>query len=128
MTPADTDPQPSGYEVDLASRADDLGYTPAELAEVCRATAAELETHGWCQGSTRDLDGRMCLVGAVHKVTYQNHIYGAAISALWDQLVIATNDPAVSPIRWNDAHGRTAEQVIALCNATADRLLEAAKS
>lgn len=99
-----------------------LGYTRRELANVVRATAQELTEHGWCQGTTRDLDGKLCLVGALHRVTYQSHIYGAALSCLWDQLVLSDHSPELSPIGWNDAPGRTAEQVVALCNATADRL------
>jgi hypothetical protein len=47
-----------------------LMATKREMAKVLRATARELEKHGWCKGSYTDNQGRHCVIGAaIHTCT-----------------------------------------------------------
>lgn len=123
MSDTPTEPPVSAYARFTGGDAKDiLGYTRSELAEVIRATGRQITEYGWCQGTTKDAWGHFCLVGALQRVTAQGHIYGAAMSCLWDQLIIDGNSEDLSPIAWNDANDRTVDQVLALCAATAERL------
>ncbi len=39
-----------------------------QTAEDLRAAARYIEQHGWCQGRFTDADGRVCAMGAIHRV------------------------------------------------------------
>lgn len=84
-----------------------------------------LQSFGWTQGYyARDAEGRkttirdpatacVCLLGAVQKCyrpnPYRTDEYWAVLDRIADEL------GGLRAARWNDAPGRTKEEVIALC-------------
>lgn len=87
--------------------------------EVLRKAADRLETGGWCQHTSVDREGRYCAAAAIDYATgydpvdgYDNRmvatgLYDAAMALLAEHV----GDPG-GIVSWNDAPGRTAEQVI----------------
>lgn len=80
--------------------------TPAKQALL--DAAQYIRDHGWCQGRFYDGD-RVCLLGALIVSTQGRQEYAAAAAALYQ-----ANGPVSSDAHdWNDAPGRTKEEVIA---------------
>lgn len=90
-----------------------------EISELCEKAADILEKVGLCQGTFEDLDGKVCLYGALNVI-----LYGQAsppfFSAKWKgnkhliahfakRLGFKSPDHTVA---WNDAPGRTKEEVV----------------
>ena len=117
------------------------GVTPA-LADVVtpavtlRAAALYLDRHGWCQGSYYEQTATLftpaaCTVGAIGMVCYGSPVdapaqhfddpgwgdFEAAVAFL-DRYLIGPYDLDV--YSFNDAHGRTAEQVTTALRSAAD--------
>ena len=82
--------------------------TPEEIL----AEAARLVERGWCQGTYRDTDGRVCLVGALNEASGRPCTY---LDEAWNAVCLEIPQ---GPSDWNDTPGRTAEEVAtALRNA-----------
>jgi hypothetical protein len=83
-----------------------------------------LVAQGWCQGGMErycpDREGRMrmhyCLLGAINRVaaTSMTATSYAHMTHLLVQAIIQRNLPQRGIMSWNDAKGRTVEEVIAL--------------
>jgi hypothetical protein len=91
--------------------------TPAEVAAVLRAAATRLETKGWCQGDSGEEEGPNCLAGALNLVAGRADRQQSARRA-FNAFVRSGDVHVVWP--WNDAPGRTADEVIATLRACAD--------
>lgn len=103
----------------------------AQVAADLRAAADVLECDGWRQESYGSPTGCKCLYGAIHYVAS----CGQAVSEVnmdHDELDQAARlESAVQltigahgwleTLAWNDAPGRTADEVIAVLRAAADR-------
>lgn len=91
------------------------------IPEILRAAAERIRTGGWCQGRLGDCDGPVCALGAI-KVAMGGHPLGA-LGDTGRAALKAVNETvgADSLVLWNDAPGRTAEQVIEAFEATARR-------
>lgn len=72
-----------------------------------------IEKYGWCQGHAQDDKGRVCVLGAM--------VYGAASYEDWqraiDKIIRQTNVLEIAS--WNDAPGRTMEEVVSMLRAAA---------
>lgn len=98
----------------------------AQVAADLRAAADVLRRDGWTQGGYKRC-GCYCLVGATvstitdgafaHPLALQGDDEWRRYSEMWDVLQRALGDP---PATWNDAVGRTADEVIAALLAAAD--------
>jgi hypothetical protein len=73
-------------------------------SEILLKAADLLAERGWTQGVLEDYEGRMCAAGAVYNVTCNS---SAALELLQAHIGFSDNIAA-----WNDAPGRTAEDVI----------------
>lgn len=80
-----------------------------ELAEIYSRAADYIEEHGWCQHITHAPDGQVCLYGALLRTSP----YSQAVGALVELGRTLGADPTRSAVMWNDAYGRTKEEVIA---------------
>jgi hypothetical protein len=109
-------------------------------ATTLRAAATYLDRHGWCQGSyyeqiARGLMPAACLVGAIGMVCYGGQVdapaqhfedpgwgdFEAAVAYLDRYLDQHLADPDGADVySFNDARGRTAEQVTAALRSAAD--------
>ena len=95
-------------------------YLKPELDEASKVLlrAAELiEKHGWCQNAAGDMEGSVCLWGAIQAA--QGIEPGSIIfldNEAWDRIFSALR---YCPIRWNDAPGRTQAEVCAKLRAVA---------
>lgn len=107
---------------------DDKGDRIADLIE---AAADYLDSHGWCQGASRQLE-RVCLAEAVARTARQPKYYfplladalrvisahlqaemGSLPNGLSLKEISGSMDKYALLFWWNDAEGRTAEEVIA---------------
>ena len=88
--------------------------------------AAELlEANGWQQGRFGEAGGPQCVIGALNSAIHRaaanwlevNSRVGVAILELQGHI-------EAPPIVWNDARGRTAQEVIGALRATAKKLEE----
>lgn len=108
------------------------------LAEVAEEAAMILDESGWCQNAVEDPVGRLCMMGAMgkaaRKINLAEHpllvwalsceirprlaasVYGTAADALFA--------PTIQIPAWNDAAGRTKEDVVAVLQKTAAELRE----
>ena len=80
------------------------------------AAADLLEEKGWIRGTGVDDQGRHCLVAALSDAADSfpgGDAYWPALEAVQQRV------PGGWVVRWNDAPGRTAEQVIALLRRVA---------
>jgi len=80
-----------------------------------------ISRRGWCQGTLEDPHGRLCVLGAFHKLLdqddtwvnddYWEHPYR---DALWAFERAISEEPGVhaDPAEWNDVSGRTKFEVI----------------
>lgn len=81
--------------------------------EVLAGAADLLEKRGWCQNITEDSAGRLCLVGALRKMAPGDREYFSARAAVCQELHLSEREMKLSAhIDWNNAPGRTAEEVI----------------
>lgn len=79
--------------------------------------AALIEDRGWCQGTQKDARGRMCAIGAINEAEGNLDdgrcmpITKAGLEA--NKRLCAVVSPGdFGPAWWNNADGRTAEEVI----------------
>ncbi len=67
-----------------------------------------IEKHDWRQGALVDIDGKVCALGAI---VFSGHYDDAEAREALKKYLSGT--PWVSIAEWNDAPGRTKEEVIA---------------
>lgn len=83
----------------------------------CLEAAEYIREHGWCQGKWGDAWGRVCIMGALHKVLPEGEqfreYYNPAVNHL-TQMLLGT-----CPVAFNDVPWRTKEEVIALLERAA---------
>src|SRR5882672_2055919 len=97
------------------SRWDKVKVQP-ELDEVgkCFLYAAQLlEFHGWCQGTILNIDGRMCISGAIQSYPTGLLNNNRCIETQTEALEILNENLGDYISVWNDHPQRTKEQVIA---------------
>lgn len=86
------------------------------VQEDLNAVADPLEERGWCQGVTRDFQGRFCLGGAIGWVLDVTTGQRWKLARQEVQLRIGT----LSVASWNDTPGRTVEEVLAVLRGRSD--------
>ncbi len=96
--------------------------TPDQVADLLDDAADLIERDGWAQGWLRDPDGRLCPGGAIVVAD----VAGSQILACRSPLVQAGLSAARDTIGgaltgWNDAEGRTEQQVLDMLRTTAKR-------
>jgi hypothetical protein len=71
-----------------------------------------IEQRGWCQGAFQDDDSKqVCMLGAIRIATWDKVIY--PVHPAYAQACNATGMNGTMIAQWNDASGRTKEEVIA---------------
>jgi hypothetical protein len=92
-----------------------------DVAITLRRAAHELRERGWCRGTLVDGARRHCLLGAIDEAAHRIRTPEVALdlgnACLAVERYLGTPDIA----NWNDAAGRTADQVVALLEAVADQ-------
>lgn len=109
--------------------------TPSySAADVLRRAAEVLDERGWAQTDYEDIDGCVCALGALSVVVYGDPyppdddlrvaVEAVALGALEAHLKIGFDRPAYAGeavAKWNDAMGRTVDEVKAAFLAAAER-------
>jgi hypothetical protein len=78
-----------------------------QVADVLDDAADLLEREGWVQGHLQNQDG-YCMEGALARVCPQTHTYGL----FWDAMAVLSLHLYSVVDQWNDAPGRTKQQVL----------------
>ena len=88
-----------------------------EASKVLLRAADYIEKWGWCQYDLRDARGRVCLMGAIYSVAGEQGLMKDAI----EKTLFAFNSFADGPLpsTWDDAPGRTKEEVCAKLRSVA---------
>jgi len=84
--------------------------------------ANELITRGWTQLMREDAEGRVCLAGAVSYAAL-GHAYSDCGNEAFMDMWRALNAVVAWPTTWNDAPGRTFDEVLRVAKM-ADELLD----
>ncbi len=108
--------------------------TPEQVADLLDDAADLIERDGWAQGWLRDPDGHLCATGAVAAAATTDDLL---TNQTLRGLVLDPNGPVRAGIRaaedtiggglsftlpmWNDAEGRSEQQVLDLLRTTAKR-------
>jgi hypothetical protein len=112
------------------------------VADVLERAAAHMEEHGFCQGVTEDIHGRVCVVGAIYAATERRP--HRRLSSEQRRAMLAQRDAAVVAVErclglaprwmsdgpgcgvvgfgvgdWNDVVGRTQAQAVAALRSAA---------
>lgn len=103
------------------------GELPSRVSEVAQyllKAAAYIEEHGWCQNHINDAAGRVCLAGAIYAVGGGFLDDGIpkrcpVRSEAFDAIRNALPDCTFRIPAWNDAPGRTQDEVVAKIRAVA---------
>ncbi len=85
------------------------------------AAASYLESHGWQQGNAGIHGGPRCVSGALCSATFTGSGFAPTEASLALAIHLRVDRP-LSLIRWNDAPGRTAAEVIAALRAAAEEV------
>lgn len=88
--------------------------------------AREAVSRGWCQGTFRDSEGRVCAVGAIRRAAGGDESAvapGITVNRALDTFIEANDIPWLVS-SWNDAPNRTQNDVV----AAFDRAIELAQS
>jgi hypothetical protein len=98
--------------------------TPRTVHKVLLKAADLIEQRGWTQGTFRGSDGRLCTHGAIHMAVFDKPDYfgehdAPLMLAVWCRLRNYLLAKGVKPdlvrrgcMSWNDAPGRTKEEVV----------------
>jgi hypothetical protein len=84
-------------------------------AKTLRDAADYVSEHGWTQNEMQDDEGRVCAMGAIRETTAMYSLDGMnALQAMVKSLGLDRNRSGfLHPVAmWNDAKGRSAEDVI----------------
>lgn len=87
-------------------------------AEIIDQASRELDEHGWCRGTIQDMDGRMCVVGALNEASNALNRQGGlgeatlALMQYVRPLVSHINSDDVHPlVRYNDFVATSVEDI-----------------
>lgn len=92
------------------------------IRDILDLAIAEINLHGWHQGSLKGQDGSICLAEAYSRAcgrlteSFDRHARNER-ARCWERMRELTGDDASLP-KWNDAYGRTKEEVVALLERT----------
>jgi hypothetical protein len=89
-------------------------------AQVLRRAARVLREEGWCKGALMDGAGRRCLLGAVDAAASRMPFYSHRAQA-WAMVALSDYLGGYTFAAFNDAPGRTVDQVLVLLEAVADQ-------
>ncbi len=78
-----------------------------EAARTCEAAALEIDMRGWTQGATQRDDGSVCMIGALRHALGWNDFE----SGNKGRYLLTGNGLSCIPVNFNDAPGRTADEV-----------------
>lgn len=96
--------------------------TRPTVADILTQAADLLEERGWCQNRAEDRDGHFCAVGALDAALGVVEPY-LTLGGLFSEAVRALRAHiGTSVVCWNDAPGRTADEVIGLLRRAAAQL------
>lgn len=89
--------------------------TKANECTIIKRAVEILNNEGWIQGSYGGHKTGYCLIGALHTAAYDidSNLYDGAYGKVAHFLTIDNNVTKQTLPRWNDAKGRTKEEVIA---------------
>ena len=104
----------------------DFGTQSAIVAEL-EAVRARIE-RGWCQGYYGDAAGNVCLLGAIRERKYRyNGLVGHLAAAIEGGMPHDRMWRSPTVMGFNDAPGRTKEEVLALIDRAIERALAPAE-
>lgn len=89
-----------------------------ETSALLLRAAAYIEQHGWCQGQAF-IGERACIMGALHVVHSGEKRDGSLAGPVEHCFTRLNATLGMGPRRWNDADGRTQEEVVAKLRAVA---------
>lgn len=103
---------------------------PNEARAILLEKAAEvLETDGWCQRVKHAPDGSHCLMGAIEEARIKGapQVYGfydtlCRLAEFGQEIPESGPTTPISLVMWNDAPGRTKDEVISLLRRSAAEL------
>jgi hypothetical protein len=87
---------------------------PEQVRKEAQAAADYIKKHGWCQGAYRD--GKKCCALGANRMANRAHDNSPLIVAACEVL----NIDSYSLHKWNDAEGRTKQEVIDLYESIAN--------
>jgi hypothetical protein len=89
-----------------------------EVGKILLDAADYIELYGWCQKAYQNGLGNVCIMGALlHVVQWPDHLQGWEITGILPRLTKYLGVTRVD--NWNDAPGRTNEQVVAALRGAA---------
>lgn len=94
---------------------------PAEIADCAEAAADYIDTHGWCQASFQDDEGRVCMYGSLSRGVKPRSSLLYAVDAAITARIRATSDRD-HILSFNDTLGRTQGEVTDIFRHTAKAL------
>ncbi len=94
--------------------------TQNPTVRVLETVKAYIHKHGWCQFALQDNRGRVCLTGGFLYSGVSEHPEGQAAFTLLDTQARITT---LSVAHWNNAPGRTVEDVYKLIDDTIQTVL-----
>lgn len=90
------------------------------MNEHAKAAGDYIRQHGWCQHKPRERDGSVCLRGALDVVCVKIHPQLGPMVEGYAAMVAAIHEiTGMYPIEYNDAPGRTKEEILALLDRIA---------
>lgn len=78
-----------------------------EVRDVLLGAAEVIAERGWCQGRYLDSSGAVCIEGSLRRAAQPSHDH------LFEACLAVDRNVGRDIVAWNDAPGRTAEEVIA---------------
>lgn len=91
-------------------------------SEFLRAVAAHIVEHGWCQGTSRTREGAICLLAAAGSVLGDEDVTSPHQFLQELRQDLRNGGTYLWLHEWNDAPGRTKEEVLSALERTAARL------
>lgn len=91
-----------------------------KTSTILHRAADLIEQRGWCQNSLQDFKGRMCSIGAIQMAESNAKMTTQAAVKLSNYIQKMNIDRWGLVANWNDAKGRSKEEVVATIRAAAD--------
>jgi len=103
---------------------DGTTYNPTLTA--LQAARNYIVEHGWCQRSALNALGNVCTVGAVNMTTNSEKQLDLYCNVLWhlEETLDLKEHIAWRLVHWNDAEGRTVDEVLHLFDTTIARVCQ----
>lgn len=102
--------------------------TLTDAADALDNAAKYIDEHGWCQGSLREAEGKVCALGSImfsrfDSMEWKYTQYWKMQGILEKFLKLPESDSIKPPLAiWNDAQGRTQEEVVTALRECAESL------